>query len=118
MYFESGTIDYCIVLEDVTYFLVFMCMLWNEYVFLASEERLYGDTNLKDFADITKYTNHLILKLGIILSNFFHVPLMVKKGGGKGCHRERCGRENTIKFEALEGPMMYFFWTEDRDWPH
>lgn len=48
MYFESGVIDYNIVLEDIAYFLVFLCMLWNECVFLASEQRIYCDTNLKD----------------------------------------------------------------------
>lgn len=49
MYFESGVIDNNIVLEDTAYFLVFLCMLWNECVFLeASEQRIYCGTNLKD----------------------------------------------------------------------
>lgn len=48
MYFKSSVIDYNIVLEDETCFSVFLCMLCNECVFLASEKRTYYDTNLKD----------------------------------------------------------------------
>lgn len=48
LYFQSGVIDYNTVLADVTHFLVFLCLLWNDYVFLASEERIHCEVNLKD----------------------------------------------------------------------
>lgn len=79
MYSESGIIDFDIVLVGITYFLLLLCMLWNQSIVLTSEEKICCDTNLKNYFEKknkTKMNNLLCTTLKSAINKMYiHIQL-------------------------------------------